>query len=62
MQMKYNTYEQLRAPLNKIIKDVWATELIQFPPPRKRKFPLTDKSNIANSTKIMAMIPMKASH
>ena len=31
-------------PLSKIIKDVWAIELMQFPPLKKRKFPLAKKS------------------
>ena len=33
----------MRAPLNEIIKDVRVAELIQFPPPKKRKFLPTDK-------------------
>ena len=41
---KYNTYERLRAPLSEIIKGIHAAELIQFPTPKKRKFPLADKS------------------
>ena len=36
-------YEQLRAPLSEIIRDVQAAELIQFPLPKKKKFPLADK-------------------
>ena len=34
----------MRASLCEIIKDAWAVELIQFPPPKKRKFPPTDWS------------------
>ena len=33
----------MRALLNKIIKDLQVAKLIQFPPPKKRKFPLVDK-------------------
>ena len=41
---KYNIYKQLRALISKIIKDVWAAKLIQFPLPKKSKFPLANRS------------------
>ena len=34
----------LIAPMSKIIKDVWVTELMMFPPQKKKKFPLVNKS------------------
>ena len=43
-QEKYHNYEPLITSINDIIKDVRATELMQFPPQKKRKFPLANKS------------------
>ena len=41
---KYNNYEPLLVPISEIIKDVRVTRLMQFPLPKKRKFPPVDKS------------------
>ena len=41
---KCNNYKPLWALTSEIIKDIQTVELMQFPLPKKRKFPPTDKS------------------
>ena len=41
---KYNNYKPLKAPIGKIIKDIRAVELMQFPLLKKGKFPLANNS------------------